>query len=266
MNYDAEAFTLKKKWDRRSYFSGVKSFWMQVGVLGSLLLIMGGMLSSTTSVRAFEPNLDYWFTETFTIGDTELPGGVSISTSDPGTSPRGYLILQNKTNTLLFVLSLAYKDVLVMATPDASWENRVNGVHEVASYLVTPERSAVLDMEALVDLDHTLKDQNVLDYELPEEDVPTPDSQSSELLLVFEGQVIEIPFMVSYAPNAEFDNGMAANQAWMESVDTFKATQQAEVSAGRVATNTLIGAGLFIVSAALIFGWLIWRGLSRHRK
>lgn len=37
MNYDAEAFTLEKKWDRRVYFPGVKSFYMRVSVLDGLL-------------------------------------------------------------------------------------------------------------------------------------------------------------------------------------------------------------------------------------
>ena len=271
MNYDGEVFTLKKKWDRRVDFSKVKSFWVRVSVLVILLLIMGGVFPSTRSVSAFEPNLDYCYTETLTVADVALPEGVVISTSDPGNSPRGYLSLQNKTNTLLLVISLNYKDVLVMATLDANWESRVNGAHEVASYLVTPERPVVLDMEALADLDHALKDQNVLDYELPEEDVPTPATQSSELLLVYDGKVIEVPFTVAYTSNAQCDNGIEANQAWMASVEatigaTLKATQQAEASAERAEEIKLLGMGLTLVAGVAILGWMLWRRAARSKK
>jgi len=67
---------------------------------------------------AFEPTMDYWFIETLTVSDVELPAGVEILVSNPSYQPRGFLILNNKTETLLYVLSLGYKDVLVMATPD----------------------------------------------------------------------------------------------------------------------------------------------------
>lgn len=218
----------------------------------------------TKPVGAFELNLDYWFIETFTLGAVVLPDGVTITTSDPATTPRGYLLLENKTKTLLFVLSLEYKDMLVMTTPDPNWKNRINGAHEVASYLASPDHAVVLEMEALADLDHALKDQNVLQYELAEETAPVPASQSSELLLVYGAQVIEVPFTISYSPNTEFDNGIEANREYMARAEstisaTLKATQMAEETAVRAANTKTVGLGFLIVVKILILGWLVWR-------
>src|SRR4030042_6866696 len=109
------------------------------------------MVLGASSVNAFEPRKDNWFIETLTIGDVELPAGVVIRTSDPKIQPRGYLILDNQTETLAFVLSLGYKNVLVMTTPDPNWKTRVNAAHEGASYLVAPYRTEYLSMEELTE-------------------------------------------------------------------------------------------------------------------
>jgi hypothetical protein len=194
---------------------------------------------------AFEPTMDYWFIETLTVGDVELPAGVEILVSNPSYQPRGFLILNNKTETLLYVLSLGYKDVLVMATPDPNWKARVNGAHEVASYLVAPDKPAYLSMEALADLDPNLADQNVLTFDPPPIDVSIPAAQSSELLLVYGGQMIEVPFMLAYTLNTGFDNGTVAYLNWMMNaqatdVASATATQQSEESAARVISNNIM--------------------------
>ena len=117
-------------------------------------MVMGGALWGKRSVNASEPSKDYWFIETLVLGDVKLPAGVVIRSSDPAASPRGYLDLENQTEAVLYVLSLNYKDVVVMKTPDPNYKNRLNAAHEVASYLVAPDRPARLGMEALTDLDH----------------------------------------------------------------------------------------------------------------
>ena len=77
----------------------MKSLWRQLRLIGMLLLMVGGMLLGASSVSAFEPRKDYWFIETLTVGDVELPVRVVIRTSDPKIQPRGYLILENQMET-----------------------------------------------------------------------------------------------------------------------------------------------------------------------
>jgi len=206
----------------------VESLSRQLRLIGMLLLMVGGMLLGASSVNAFEPRKDYWFIETLTIGDVELPAGVVIRTSDPKIQPRGYLILENQTETLLFVLSLGYKNVLVMTTPDPNWKIRVNAAHEVASYLVAPDRTGYLSMEALTDLDRDLEDRNMRTIAPPSENIPIPAAQSSELLLVYDGQVIVVPFTVTYALNTDFTNGSEAYQHWMANAQTTVNTSATE--------------------------------------
>jgi len=226
---------------------------------------MGTMLLGVRSVWALEPSKDYWFNETFTVGDVELPAGVVIRPSDPKVQPRGFLVLENQTKTLLFVLSLGYKDVLVMKTPDPNYKNRVNGAHEVASYLVAPDRPANLGMEALTDLGRDLEDRNVLSFDPPPENVPIPAAQSSELLLVYGDQVLIIPFTVSYALNTNFDNGSEADQtriANTQATNIATATQEAGTSGASGMKNNVITIGLVGATILIIAGWWIWRRLS----
>jgi hypothetical protein len=236
-----------------------------------LLLIMGGMFLGVRSARASDPSMDYWFIETLTFGAVELPEGVVIRTSDPTTLPRGYLMLENQTKTMLYVLSLSYKGVLVMKTPDPNWKARVNGAHEVASYLVAPDRPAYLNMEALTDLDQDLEDRNVLTLDPPADNVTIPAAQSSELLLVYGGQVIVVPFTISYALNTNFANSPEAYQNQMANAQvaddaSASATQQANASAVLMAKNNLMIMGLFGVAGIFLIGWLVWRGVTRSKN
>lgn len=235
-----------------------------------LLLLIGGMQSGVRPAQTFEPGMDYWFIETLSVGRVELPVGVVVRTSDPAAQPRATLTLENQTQPLLFVMSLNYKDVLVMATPDPNWKARVNGAHEVASYLVTPDRPAYLNIEALTDLDKNLVDRNVLTIDPPPSDVPIPGAQSSELLLVYDEQVIEVPFTITYTFNPKFDNGTEADLNRMTNVQATNnasatATQQAVAFTERVVRNNKLIIGLAGVAALVGVGWLTWRGLSRRK-
>jgi hypothetical protein len=218
---------------------------------------------------ACEPYPDYWFVETFKVEEVALPEGVEILASDPAAQERGYLSLNNQTETLLFVLSLSYKDVLVMETPDPNWKSRVNMAHEVASYLVVPDRPTILDMEKLTDLDRNLVDRNVLELNPPPADVVIPAAQHSELLLVSGEQVIEVPFTLTYTLNTNFESGADGCVQWPLSVQSTDnanatATQQVEASAVRAARDTRLVIGLVGVTILMIVGWLVWRGLVRR--
>ena len=245
----------------------MKGPWVQFRLLCILFLTVIGMLYKTGPVTASEPRKDYWFTETIKTGIIDLPTGVVVRASAPENKPRGYLSLENQTQTLLFVLSLGYKDVLVMTTPDPNWKNRVNGAHEVASYLVAPERPANLDMDALAELDRDLEDKNVLSFDPPPEDLATPAEQSSELLLVYDGQVILVPFTVSYAINSEFDNGTHADHPLTAIKDEGAAATQPSGTAPEAGARTQ---ALFIsflgIAGMLMIGWMVWRGVFRSKK
>ena len=245
----------------------MKSLSVQLWLIGMLLLVMGAMLLGASPVRALEPSQDYWFIETLTVGDVELPAGVVIRASDPKVQPRGFLTLENQTETLLYVLSLGYKDVLVIKTPDPNYKNRVNGAHEVASYLVAPDRPANLGMEALTDLDRDLEDRNMLSFDPPPANVPIPAAQSSELLLVYDDQVLVVPFTVSYALNTNFDNGLQADQARITNTQAIviaTATQEAGISGAPGMKNNVITIGLAGVIILIIAAWVVRRRLS-HR-
>jgi len=239
--------------------------------LAALPFFLFGLASSGVQpALACEPHPDYWYTETFSVDNVALPEGVEVLASDPAVQARGTLILRNQTETLLFVLSLSYRNVLVMETPDPNWKSRVNMAHEVASYLVAPDRPAYLDMNALTDLDHNLADRNVLELNLPPPDVGIPEAQRSELLLVYGEQVIEVPFTLAYTLNADFETGLEGCEQWqmsMQSTDyaNATATQQAEAYVDRAARNTALAFGLAGVAVLTIVGLLVWRGLI-HRK
>jgi hypothetical protein len=227
-----------------------------------LLLMIGAIQSGASSATGFTPAMDYWFIETLKVGDVELPAGVDIIASNPSMQTRGYMLLNNRTETLLYVMSLGYKDGLVMATPDPIWKARVSGAHEAASYLAALDRPAYLTIEALTDLDHNLVDRNVLSNDPPPEDVSVPAAQKSELLLVYGGQVIEVPFTLAYLPNTHFGNGLEADKNSMANIQATEnarvtATRQAQVSAVVRMRNDVLLVGLAGTAVLLIAIWLV---------
>jgi hypothetical protein len=245
----------------------LKSFLVRLWFISVFIVVMGGALWVKRSVNASEPGKDYWFIETFALGDVKLPAGVIIQSSDPAASPRGYLDLENQTAAVLYVLSLNYKDVVVMKTPDPNYKNRLNAAHEVASYLVAPDRPARLGMEALTDLDRILVDKNVLSSDPPPENTPIPKAQNSELLLVYNEQVLVVPFTVTYALNAHFAIGSTAIQTRnpTQASPIATAIQAAGTSGLTGMKNCVIAIGFAGVTILTIAGWLAWRKLSPHR-
>ena len=241
---------------------------MFIRLISMLLLIIRAILSSASSATGFTPGMDYWFIESLQVGEVELPAGVDILASNPSMQTRGYMVLKNQTETLLYVMSLGYQDGLVMATPDPLWKARVSGAHEAASYLAALDRPAYLTIEALTDLDHNLVDRNVLSNEPPPEDVSVPAAQKSELLLVYGEQVIEVPFTLAYLLNTHFGNGLEADKNSMVNIQAtdnarLTATRQAEVSAAPRMRIDVLLVGLAGTAVLLIAVWLVWRGLKR---
>ncbi len=241
-----------------------------IRLTGVFLLLLGATQHNGHQASASEPKMDYWFIETLKAGGLELPAGVDILASDPSLQPRGFFVLENKTEIPLYVMSLSYKAVLVMTTPDPNWKSRVNGAHEAASFIAVPGRSAYLDMAALTDLDQNLVDRNVLSSAPPPDNQSIPAVQSSELLLVYADQVIEVPFTLTYSLNTHFDSGsLSSTQPGLNVQATGIAgstsTQQAEALAEREARETFLVVGLVGITILAVSGWLVWRSLNRSR-
>jgi hypothetical protein len=126
-------------------------------------------------------------------------------------------------------------------------------------------------MEALTDLDQDLEDRNVLTLDPPADDVTIPAAQSSELLLVYGGQVIVVPFTISYTLNTNFANSAEAYQNQMANAqvaDDANTTtiQQAKTPVVFMAKNNIMIMGLFGVAGIFLIGWLVWRGVTRSKN
>jgi hypothetical protein len=246
-------------------FSGVWLFQ-----LGIFLTVMGGMLFGARLVRASEPGMDDGYIETITVDNVELPEGVSIHACPPDIETQGCLTLENSTETILYIMSLNYKDILVMQTPDPNWKSRVGMAHEAASYFVSSNRPLYLTMDALSDLDSNLVDQKALTFKPPPDNATIPNVQSSELLLVYDGQVIEVPFTVSYELTEDFEKGSEAYKTSTEKIPLIEntratVTQPAVVSDAQVESSTVIVIGLAGVAALFVAGWLAWRRVGQRK-
>ena len=222
----------------------------------AFLLLVGRTLF--TARYAFAQSADYWYVESIKVGNIGLPDGIEIIASDPTSQPRGYLTLTNDNDQPVYVMSLGYKDVLVMPTPDANWKSRLNAAHEAASYLAAPNRPVHLSIEGLTSLDQDLADKNVLGVEPPPIDLPIPDTQSSELLLVYDGQVIEVPFTLSYTINPKYGIALTLTP---EIKDGVTATLQ-PAAADHTAGEKLIVPGMVGAAALIMIGFLVWRVLK----
>ena len=157
-----------------------------------------------------------------------------------------------------------------MQTPDPNWKSRVDMAHEVASYLVSSSRPLYLNMDGLTDLDSNLVDKSVLAFDPPPENVTIPNAQRSELLLVYDGQVIEAPFTVSYTLNKDFNYGSESYQTSTENVPATEitraaATPQEVASEARVERSTMIVVGLLGVAALFAVGLLAWRRAGQRK-
>ncbi len=238
-----------------------------IGLTVTLLLVLVNQ-RYVPRAEAVELRMDYWYIETLKLGGVELPAGVEIIPSDPSSQPRANFVLQNQTATPLYVMSLNYKDVLVMTTPDPHWKSRVNGAHEAASYLAAPGRPISLSMEALSDLDKRLVDRNVLSSYPPPENLPVPAVQSSELLLVYREQVIEVPFTLTYRLNSNIDGGV---EGYGQPVMNAQATADANAIHPAAAPAEHAGREIFLLIGLVgatglgISGWLIWKLLLRSK-
>jgi len=252
----------------------------------TILLVCCASLIFPQPAMACEPVPDYWFQETVEFAKVSLPDGfylyeqgmplpeppphgIWLSAADPAQTARTFISLVNQNEEPIFVLSLRYRDVLVMETPDPNWERRVDMAHEVASYLAVAGTRQILslEMETLIDLDPALQDPNVLDISPPDPNLTIPSSQSSELLLVYQHQVIVVPFSITYRLNENFDNGRC--EEWWASANATAAadstTSQQVVQADQARQNNTLAFGLLALALIGLLFWLFTRLLLRGR-
>ncbi len=227
-----------------------------VCMLGMLLTARGGAAQTQTQTPA-----QAWFSETITLGEVNLPAGLQVSAS---ASPdgRAYLSISNQTSTALFILSLTYKDTLVMVTPDPLWKERVGMAHEVASFLVKAQAARLLAVDALADLDPALKDNNVVSSSPPPAGTAIPAAQASELLLVYAGQVYEVPFTVTYRLNPRLENaspGLNQAQVSTQASPTAKMIQETAQPLAWVEQYPSLWVGLLFGALLGVSLWLVWR-------
>ncbi len=244
-----------------------KPFAVLILQVGMVLLAAGSLPFGRHPAREQVPAEDYLFAEIYSVSKVGSPAGLEITPSDPDLQPRGAIRITNQSEIPVYVMPLAYKDVLVVATPDANWKNRVNLAHEAASYLSAPERPAILDIAALIDLDPSLVDHNVLSSSPPAADIAIPATQRSELLLVYGEQVMVVPFALSYAVNTSFGRGLPAGQAApsaSQSVDQASPTDSASAGTADGYSNgpnrVIIGvAAVIVLVTASSLAWLAIR-------
>jgi hypothetical protein len=92
-----------------------------------------------------------------------------------------------------------------------------------------------------------------------------PTAQSSELLLVYREQVIDVPFTLSYSLNTSFDNGVEGDEQRVVNTQAISESIAKWAPAERVRREIFLGIGLVGVTFLAVSGWLIWKGLSRGR-
>jgi hypothetical protein len=243
------------------------------GIFLILCMLLAGL--GTPPAMAYAAAPDYWFVETVRLDSSELPSdfhvfngeanpeqvgeGIWLTTNNPAESSRAAIYLINHSNLPIYVMSLEYRDRLVMATPDENYEARVRVAHEAASYLVRPDSGEVFELnwEALMDLDASLTDLNQATAQPPPADITPPAALQSELLLVYGDQVVLLPFSIHYSVNQNFEG------------DEVSPTSAAEITAVPLDEGVPgAGAKVLLVTAgtglSVLIGWLVWRWRKRQ--
>ena len=160
--------------------------------------------------EACEPYPEYWFTETITFTVPALLENISIYATDPGVTPRAAFWLYNPNEDVLYIIPK--KDSEQVDTGALS----PTSAEAMAWITVNAQNSPVmLEIEQLVALDSGLQDPNPVNMSRPApEAIQIPAAQHSELFLVYQDQVITVPFTITYAINPY--NSVAECNTWYE--------------------------------------------------
>ncbi|MBU0482782.1 MAG: hypothetical protein ABIG63_10345 [Chloroflexota bacterium] len=242
------------------------------GVL-SFMLLLTLMLTTTRPTEACEPWPDYWFVETFAIESGEWPEAITVAVS-PESTVRGYLSIENNSATPLYILPRAARQhIIATEEPIFAWEGMLaeesaaeeyllsDQVPGLAAYILTAGQYASLTLyiKDLPTLDPRLEDRNVLDFTRLGF-VEMPAGQRSELLLVYDGDLYEITFTISYKLNPNFAPGDCSQED--DNFEATKAAKSAHTNAQTTSASSLLVMGIILILVFGIVGWLNWQARS----
>lgn len=238
--------------------------------LGALALWLLSILLLTTArlAEACEPWPDHWFVEILAIESGEWPAAIKVAVN-PESAVRGCLAIENNSAIPLYILPRqARQNIIVTKEPifageemlaeeSAAEENLLpDRVPGLAAYILSAGQYASLNIsiEELLILDPRLEDRNVLDFTRPGF-VEMPASQRSELLLVYDGELYEVTFTISYKLKPNFAPGTCGQG----DEEATQAAESARTNASAVSTGSDLVVGIILTLVCGILGWLIWR-------
>ena len=217
-------------------------------------------------VFACEPYPEYWFIETITFTAQSLPENVSLYATDPNRTPRAAFWIYNTNQDPVFILPRTSLEQI----DDSNISP--NSVEKLSMEMVNAQNSPiVLEMDRLIVLDDDLEDPNPVNMNRPaSETLSIPEPQYSELVLVYQAQIITAPFTVTYSINPH--NSVANCQQWYQiSALTEEARAQIVTTAEVEQTQGPNGFSLtpffvivLIILGVVIISWLVRRLLRLH--
>jgi hypothetical protein len=225
------------------------------------LLFAFFLLGATSdSGSACEPSGDYWFLETLTLENHNVPEIVQIEIVK-SDDDRSHIHFEVATDAPLYVISqdtvrgLFPKDAVIN---QETWPDQLIN-H--ATFIITTEsfpNGLYLSFEEIVSLDAQLDDYRRYEYSPPPENIEIPNTDRSALYLVYGEKVYEIPVEISYQLNDNYRDDCAEwGNSEMTRIAKTQATQTAIAGAQLKKQNTVTGTVVIILCAIAILGCAI---------
>jgi len=182
--------------------------------LSVFILLISALFSHVRIALACESQPNYWFAEIYSIGSMLLPEHVTIELS-PKDSAKGYFLINNDSDTPLYVLPQEVRTVVMvtqevtLAEDGLSEENTpeeillIDQVPSLAAFTVTRTAPLRLDTDNFTALVPYIEERNIIDFSRPSF-VYLPISQRGEFHLVHGEQIFTVQFAISYALNENF--------------------------------------------------------------
>ncbi len=217
-------------------------------------------LSRTLIVQACEPLPDYWFAERYEFGPVNLPETIDLVQSPPDVA-QGYFQISNHSDSPLYVLPMDSRASLVVtAEPSITGEGLtqeqtteeillIERAPDLATFVIEAGKIFTLDNESFPTLVPYIEERNVLDFSRPAFFF-LPITQRGEFLLVFDDQLITVPFTISYAINENFTPEICGE-------DIESSTQQEIEFASEADYSVLISAVAFGVILLVSLGSIV---------
>jgi len=227
----------------------------------AFILLLGIILSQSPSAKACVPRPDYWFAERYQFGPVELPESIVLVQSPPDVAQGNYQII-NRSDLPIYILPMDARPSLVATTePSVTGEGLSDeeSIEEIllldqapgfATFIIETGEMLQLDNQNFTELIPYIEERNILEYSRPHF-VYLPITQRGEFLMVFDDQLITVPFTISYALNENFSPEICG--------EVIEATTQQEVAFAEESNNNiLIGTIAFCAIILFTLGAIIW--------